>query len=58
MEKIPEKLEDNEYLLKIRQSDMFGFITKYNKNGTIPKAFEEWLDYIMGIGRVNILKLI
>ena len=54
MEKIPEKLEDNEYLLKIRQSDMFGFITKYNKNGTIPKAFEEWSDYIMGIGRVNI----
>ena len=50
MKKIPEKLEDNEYLLKIRQSDMFGFITKYNKNGTIPTAFEKWSGY----GYVNI----
>ena len=39
---IKKELNDNEYLLKIREVDNFGFLTKYNKNGTIPKVFDEW----------------
>ncbi len=39
-----DKLAENEYLLKIRmnQDDLTGFLTKFNQNGTIPKAFLEW----------------
>lgn len=39
---IKTKLEDNEYLLKVRDHDNFGYMTKYNKNGSMPKAFESW----------------
>ena len=43
------KLDDNEYLLKIRKDSTYyeespntGFLTKFNKNGSIPIAFDEW----------------
>jgi len=37
------ELKEDEYLLKIRKADIStGFMTKFNKNGTIPKAFNEW----------------
>ena len=34
-------LKDDEYLLKVR-ADRVGFLTKLNKDGSIPKAFSEW----------------
>ena len=39
------ELKDDEYLLKIRINDdetQTGFLTKFNKNGSIPVAFDEW----------------
>ena len=45
---LPEKLQENEYLLKIRpkndsrDSHDTGFLAKYNKDGSIPKNFKEW----------------
>jgi hypothetical protein len=41
------KLQDGEYLLKIRPADGFkeiatGFLTKYTQKGEIPKSFDEW----------------
>jgi hypothetical protein len=43
------KLEENQYLLKIRPADKYknetGFLTKFNKDGSIPKAFKEWGKY-------------
>lgn len=48
MDNLPSVLKENEYLLKIRQKDRkspnhkTGFLTKYNKNGSIPVAFDEW----------------
>jgi hypothetical protein len=39
------KLKDNEYLLKLRANGekvATGFMTKLNKNGTIPKSLESW----------------
>lgn len=40
------KLGENQYLLKIKPSDKYtsetGFLTKFNKDGSIPKAFKEW----------------
>lgn len=45
---VPETLKDNEYLLKIRPKDNrwtthdTGFLTKYNKNGSMPKSFLDW----------------
>jgi hypothetical protein len=43
------KLKDNEFLLKIRERDgqkiPTGFLTKFNKNGTMPVSFEEWGTY-------------
>ena len=51
---IPEKLKENEYLLKIRPSDNCGFMTKYNKNGTMPKAFDEWSEWQAGFGYATI----
>jgi len=40
------KLEDGQYLLKIRPADKYtsetGFLTKFNKDGSVPKAFKEW----------------
>lgn len=41
-------LEENEYLLKIRENyneSKTGFLTKYNKDGSIPVAFKKWGDY-------------
>lgn len=38
-------LKDDEYLLKIRKNKFgpdTGFLTKFNKNGSIPSAFESW----------------
>lgn len=45
-----EILKDDEYLLKIRGSRHegsipTGFLTKFNKDGSIPKAFKEWGSY-------------
>lgn len=45
---LPEKLQENEYLLKIRpkndshDSHDTGFLAKYNKDGSIPKNFKDW----------------
>lgn len=40
------KLGENQYLLKIRPADKYtsetGFLVKFNKDGSIPKAFKEW----------------
>ena len=41
------KLKENEFMLKVRgkiskTSPPTGFMTKYNQNGSMPKAFEEW----------------
>ena len=40
------KLGENQYLLKIRPADKYtsetGFFAKFNKDGSIPKAFKEW----------------
>lgn len=39
------KLEENQYLLKIRPNgdrSKTGFLTKFNKDGSIPKAFKDW----------------
>lgn len=36
------QLKDNEYLLKIDESDKMGFLTKLTQKGLIPKAFDEW----------------
>ena len=40
------KLGENQYLLKIRPADKYtsetGFLTKFNKDGSLPKAFKEW----------------
>ena len=43
-------LKDDEYLLKINATDNInygdiGFLTKLNKNGTIPVNFQEWPRY-------------
>ncbi len=45
-------LEENEYLLKIRPDGgtrwctyNTGFLTKLNKNGTVPVNFTNWNDY-------------
>lgn len=41
-------LEENEYLLKIRdyyKDVATGFLTKYNKNGSIPVSFNKWGDW-------------
>lgn len=43
-------LKDNEYLLKIRGNRSeneipTGFLTKFNKDGSIPKAFDSWGTY-------------
>lgn len=35
------KLKYNEYLCKIAE-DGIGFITKYNKDGSVPKSFDTW----------------
>lgn len=48
--KLGEKIEENEYLLKIRKSDNrkgvefppTGFLTKLTQKGQLPKAFEDW----------------
>ena len=39
-----DKLKDNEYLLKLRKTDkpVTGFMTKLNKDGTIPVKFKDW----------------
>ena len=43
-----KELKDDEYLLKIYDrsssaaSYILGFMTKLNKDGTVPKAFERW----------------
>jgi len=40
-----EPLKENEFLLKIRVNPCktnTGFMTKLNKDGSIPKAFKEW----------------
>lgn len=34
-------LAENEFLLKVRR-DATGFLTKFNKDGSMPKAFENW----------------
>lgn len=34
------QLKENEYLLKICENG--GFLTKFNKDGSIPKAFKDW----------------
>jgi len=34
------KLADNEYMLKVNCGT--GFITKFNQNGSMPKAFDTW----------------
>ena len=34
------QLAENEYLLKIHEET--GFLTKFNKNGSIPVAFDNW----------------
>lgn len=45
---LPEKLQENEYLLKIRPKTKgskehdTGFLSKFNKDGSIPKAFDDW----------------
>ena len=41
---IPNELKENEYLLKVRSDNNTdtGFMTKYNKNGSIPVAFSQW----------------
>jgi len=39
------KLKENEYLLKVRnhQDDVpTGFMTKFNKDGSMPVAFKDW----------------
>lgn len=36
------KLEEDEYLLKIREKDKVGFLTKLTQKGEIPKAFADW----------------
>lgn len=36
------ELGENQYLLKIRPHDKFGFLSKINKTGKIPKLFSEW----------------
>ena len=38
-----DPLKEDEYLLKV--DDTTGFITKLNKNGTIPVAFKDWRNY-------------
>jgi len=42
------ELTDNEYLFKYKPNSM-GFITKLNKDGSIPKAFTEWNEWGVGI---------
>lgn len=37
---LPTELSPDEYLLKIHNNT--GFLTKYNKNGTIPESFKTW----------------
>lgn len=42
---LPTTLNENEFFLKIRHiegQEPVGFLTKYNKNGTIPIQFSEW----------------
>ena len=43
-----EELKENEYLLKMKFNGLdttpIGFMTKLNKNGTIPISFNEWDD--------------
>lgn len=41
------ELKDNEYLLKIEGygTPSGGFLTKFNKDGTIPVAFQKWGNY-------------
>lgn len=37
------ELKEDEYLLKIREGNPnTGFMTKFNKNGSMPVAFNEW----------------
>jgi len=41
-------LKETEFLLKVRpnhNADMTGFMSKLNKNGTIPHAFSDWGQY-------------
>jgi len=38
------KLKEDEMLLKIRTSDNYAFLTGLNKDGSVPKAFEDWHD--------------
>ena len=38
------ELKDDEYMLKVRKNDKVGFLVKYNKDGSIPKAFRQWTD--------------
>jgi hypothetical protein len=47
-QELPIVLNEDEYLLKIRPKEYncngipTGFITKYNKDGSMPKSFIEW----------------
>lgn len=39
----PPKLKENEFLLKVKANGI-GFMAKLNKDGSVPKVFNEWGD--------------
>ena len=40
------QLEESEFLLKIREEDNTGFMTKLTQKGEVPVKFSEWNNWI------------